>query len=197
MMAQSTNVYSLNAVGYINVTCPPGFSIVANQLNTTNNTIFGLLPVDPGGADDGTSVYEWNGHGFAVTTMNSSQAGNALWSPPSIATATTMNPGEAVFILNEATEADGVTPTNYVATFVGQVPQGTFTNALNPGSEVYGSLGAGIALLFWLYIISLSVLCGAEFNAQLYAASPHVARPAAEMCEITASARPSAPVQPR
>lgn len=33
-------------------------------------------------------------------------------------------------------------------------------------SEVYGSLGAGIALLFWLYLISLSVLCGAEFNAQ-------------------------------
>lgn len=33
-------------------------------------------------------------------------------------------------------------------------------------SEVYGPLGAGIALLFWLYIISLSVLCGAEFNAQ-------------------------------
>jgi membrane protein len=33
-------------------------------------------------------------------------------------------------------------------------------------SEVYGSLGAGIALLFWLYIISLSVLCGAEFNVQ-------------------------------
>jgi membrane protein len=40
-------------------------------------------------------------------------------------------------------------------------------------SEVYGSLGAGIALLFWLYIISLSVLCGAEFNAQLYAAALH------------------------
>ena len=33
-------------------------------------------------------------------------------------------------------------------------------------SRVYGSLGAGIALLFWLYLISLSVLCGAEFNAQ-------------------------------
>lgn len=33
-------------------------------------------------------------------------------------------------------------------------------------SEVYGSLGAGIALLIWLYLISLSVLCGAEFNAQ-------------------------------
>lgn len=38
-------------------------------------------------------------------------------------------------------------------------------------SEVYGSLGAGIALLFWLYIISLSVLAGAEFNAQLFPAN--------------------------
>ncbi len=37
-------------------------------------------------------------------------------------------------------------------------------------SEVYGSLGAGVALLFWLYIVSLSVLAGAEFNAQLYPA---------------------------
>jgi membrane protein len=36
-------------------------------------------------------------------------------------------------------------------------------------SQVYGSLGAGIALLFWLYIISLSVLCGAEFNTEFHA----------------------------
>ncbi len=37
-------------------------------------------------------------------------------------------------------------------------------------SQVYGSLGAAIALMFWLYIIALSVLCGSEFNAQLAAA---------------------------
>jgi membrane protein len=36
-------------------------------------------------------------------------------------------------------------------------------------SQVYGSLGAGIALLFWLYIISLSVLFGAEFNTEFHA----------------------------
>ena len=36
-------------------------------------------------------------------------------------------------------------------------------------SRVYGSLGAGIALLFWLDIISLSVICGAEFNTQFNA----------------------------
>jgi len=34
-------------------------------------------------------------------------------------------------------------------------------------SQVYGSLGAAIALMFWLYIIALSVLVGSEFNAQL------------------------------
>jgi membrane protein len=35
-------------------------------------------------------------------------------------------------------------------------------------SLVYGSLGAGIATLVWLYLVSLSVLIGAEFNAQLF-----------------------------
>jgi membrane protein len=33
-------------------------------------------------------------------------------------------------------------------------------------SRVYGSLGAAIALMFWLFLIALSVLIGAEFNAQ-------------------------------
>ncbi len=33
-------------------------------------------------------------------------------------------------------------------------------------SRVYGSLGAGIALLIWLYLIALCVLIGSEFNAQ-------------------------------
>jgi membrane protein len=33
--------------------------------------------------------------------------------------------------------------------------------------QVYGSLGAGIALLVWLFLIAVSVLMGAEFNAQV------------------------------
>ncbi len=35
-------------------------------------------------------------------------------------------------------------------------------------SVVYGSLGAGIATLVWLYITFFSILIGAEFNAQMY-----------------------------
>lgn len=33
---------------------------------------------------------------------------------------------------------------------------------------VYGSLAAGVATLVWLYLTSLSVLIGAEFNAQVF-----------------------------
>jgi membrane protein len=35
-------------------------------------------------------------------------------------------------------------------------------------SILYGSLGVGIALLVWMYMISLVVLVGAEFNAMLF-----------------------------
>ena len=39
-------------------------------------------------------------------------------------------------------------------------------------SQVYSSLGTGIALLFWLYIISLCILLGAEINAMIYYTHP-------------------------
>ena len=47
---------------------------------------------------------------------------------------------------------------------------------------VYGSIGAAIALLVWLYITALSVLCGAELNAQIYPPppSPEVQVPAGQ-----------------
>jgi membrane protein len=37
-------------------------------------------------------------------------------------------------------------------------------------SVVYGSLAAGIATLVWLYMVCLSILIGAEYNAQLFPA---------------------------
>jgi membrane protein len=35
-------------------------------------------------------------------------------------------------------------------------------------SIIYGSLGAGVALLVWMYLLSLIVFMGAEFNAMLF-----------------------------
>jgi membrane protein len=44
--------------------------------------------------------------------------------------------------------------------------------------QVYGSLGAGVALLVWLYIILVSVMIGAEFNAEVF---PKLQRAAAKV----------------
>lgn len=43
---------------------------------------------------------------------------------------------------------------------------GWYVTRLANYSQVYGSLGAGIALLVWLYLVFLSVLCGGEFNVE-------------------------------
>jgi len=40
--AQS-NVYSLNIVGYVNVVYPPGLTLTGNPLNSTSNTLNGIL----------------------------------------------------------------------------------------------------------------------------------------------------------
>ncbi len=50
--------------------------------------------------------------------------------------------------------------------FVSTLAFGWYVTRFANYSQVYGPLGAGIALLFWLYLVFLSFLCGAEFNAQ-------------------------------
>jgi membrane protein len=56
--------------------------------------------------------------------------------------------------------------------FVSTLLFGYYVTRFANYSQVYGSLGAAIALMFWLYIIALSVLIGAEFNAQRAAQGP-------------------------
>ncbi len=50
--------------------------------------------------------------------------------------------------------------------FVATLLFGVYVTRFANYSRVYGSLGAAIALMAWLYIIALCVLVGAEFNAQ-------------------------------
>ena len=60
-----------------------------------------------------------------------------------------------------------VLPGAFIATimwFVATLTFGWYVTRFANYSRVYGSLGAVIALLFWLDIISLCVICGAEFN---------------------------------
>jgi membrane protein len=63
-----------------------------------------------------------------------------------------------------------VVPGAVVATsiwFITTLVFGWYVTRVANYTQVYGSLGAGIALLFWLYFVFLSVLVGAEFNAQV------------------------------
>jgi hypothetical protein len=147
LMAQ---VYSQNAVGYVNVTVPPlGFAIVADQLlangsgqanyiSTAQST--GVLDQLLDNAHNGVIVSKLtNGTyvSFAVTA-NANPANPPSWQPS--AAGTTLNPGEAVWVYNPFS-------TNIVLTFVGTVPQGTgLTNTALVGSSVWTS-GGGISLI--------------------------------------------------
>jgi len=120
LMAQ---VYSLKAVGYINVVIPPGFSIIANQLNTTNNNFSPLLDsqVATGALNDLTFYKFKQGSGIAI--LNPDTLNTPPWDGN--ATTTTLNPGEAAFVRNPDA-------TNVTITFVGTVLTGAVntTNAL-------------------------------------------------------------------
>lgn len=117
-------VYSLNAVGYINVTCTPGFNLIANQLNTTNMTLGTLIP----NAQDGCIFYKFNAAGSWDIY---SYFGGYGWDPdPSTCS---LKPGEGGFFFNNQS-------TNFVFTFVGEVPQGSLTNSMPTGFSIRSSI---------------------------------------------------------
>ena len=108
-MAQS-NVYSLNVVGYYNVPCAMNSPImIANQLNTTNNTLGALIATPPPGSWYYKFTGSWNAYQFDVDDLT--------WYPDSLAT---MNLGEGgMFKAAAAT----------TLTFVGEVEQGALSVA--------------------------------------------------------------------
>lgn len=112
-------VFSVNAVGYINIDVPVGFSMIANQLVNSNNTVVGLFP----NASDGTTVYKFTGAGYDLSTYD---AGFGEWSNPALSLA----PGEGAFIR---------TLTPFKATFVGEVKTGDLSNPLPAGFSIRSS----------------------------------------------------------
>lgn len=110
-LAASTaqTVYSVNAVGYVNLSLPAGYSLIANPLNGTNNLLSTIMPNVP----EDTLIYKFN----PVTQQfaNANQFfGGFGWFPD-----TTLAPGEGAFI--------GL-PSATTLTFVGEVPQGNLVN---------------------------------------------------------------------
>ena len=123
-MAQS-NVYSLNVVGYYNITVGALQQVmIANQLNTTNNTLGSLLA--PPMVNNNDILYKYSG-GFSLSQYSTD---DGQWDP---SPAVTLNPGEAAFFKNEQS---AITET---LTFVGEVLQGSLTNTLPINIQVMRS----------------------------------------------------------
>jgi membrane protein len=71
-----------------------------------------------------------------------------------------------------------------VAWFLATLGFGWYLTRYADYSVVYGSFGAGVATLVWLYMVCFTILVGAEFNALVY---PTVGGPAVPL-PVTAPA---------
>lgn len=117
VVSSSAQVYSVNAVGYVNLQIPKGFSMIANPLKASSNTVGALLASAP----DGTTIYKFANGKFSINAKDFGEFGTP---------AETLNPGEGAFI-----EA----PAAFTVTFVGEVPQGALTQSIPKGFSIQAS----------------------------------------------------------
>jgi hypothetical protein len=118
-------VFSVNAVGYVNKTIPAnGFAMVSNPLKAATNTIDALFT----GVPPGTQVYVYTvGKGYDVGTFDDLDNSFGPVVGPK-----TLLPGQGVFVKNPTANA-------LTITFVGEVPQGALKTDLVAGLQIFSS----------------------------------------------------------
>jgi hypothetical protein len=122
--AVAQTVYSVNAVGYVNVTLNPGFSLIANPLDGEDNTIPVLFAAVP----KNTVIYKFDAaSGAFIPNVKNVITGN--WGDPAM----TLVPGEGAFVKIPDT-SEPVT-----VTFVGEVMQGSLSLPLPAGFSIASS----------------------------------------------------------
>jgi hypothetical protein len=138
LTSQAQNVYSLNVVGYVNVTLRPGYNLITPQLvDTANPTapISRILTNAPALAD-GSTFFGWNANLQTFT-----EAANWIGTPPDgpawyngdfsgFATDTAPR-GKSYFIFNSGVNTATLT-------LVGEVPQGANSAPVAPGYNFLG-----------------------------------------------------------
>jgi hypothetical protein len=117
-------VFSVNAVGYVNKTIPAnGFAMVSNPLKAADNTIDKLFA----GVPVGTTVYKYTpGTGYTIGTFD--DLDNSFGAIGK----TELLPGQGVFVKNP-----GATP--LTVTFVGEVMQGDVSQQMVAGLSMVSS----------------------------------------------------------
>lgn len=123
--SMNAQVYSANAVGYVNLSLPAGYSIIANPLNGTNNNLNTILPLAE--ANDFTTIFRWNPSIQNYRDAIIYELGAGGWGTSDAdPNALVLNPGEGFWI-----QPEGPTPLN--VTFVGEVPQGDLSAPIAGG----------------------------------------------------------------
>jgi len=123
-------VYSVNVVGYINLTLSPGLNLITVQLKGTNQNVNTLLgsttPIMP----DNSLLFTWNSTGQRYD--NALIGGGGVWYDASGNPSTaTLSPGQAFFIQVAGTA-------NVTLTLVGEVPTGPNAVSVANGLGFYG-----------------------------------------------------------
>jgi hypothetical protein len=123
-------VYSVNVVGFINMTVPAGgYALLGNQLNGTNNLVATIIPTF---VQDG-QLLTWDAAGQTFLQFFYDAGGG--WMDGNLNPANpALTPGQGFFLWNA-----GATP--YTVTFVGEVPQGTALNTtISPNYAMVASI---------------------------------------------------------
>jgi hypothetical protein len=122
-------VYSVNAVGYVNVNLVPGFNMVANPLdagagnNTVGKLFTNITPSVPAGLK--VFIFDSAAGQFGIPANYIPGVGFS----PAASANTEIRPGNGVFVFNPSANA-------LTLTFVGQVEQGNLSNPLPQGFSI-------------------------------------------------------------
>jgi len=114
-------IYSANLVGYVTVTLPPAFAMIADPLRSANNRVAELFKEMPDGAT--LSKFDSRLHHLSMNKLE-----HGKWANPG----ETLGPGEGAIFFNPTSDYKSLS-------FVGEVEQGDFSTPVPGGFTIQSS----------------------------------------------------------
>jgi hypothetical protein len=135
--SMAANVYSVNVVGYINVTVAPGYNLIANQLDVDGiDTVTTVLNPGTPSSQEGATTLKFSNGGFLSDTYanNTGDVGFIGWydSNTGNPSTNTIPPGVGFFYFNPGASA--------TLTLTGTVLQGTNSVHLGSGYSLISTI---------------------------------------------------------
>jgi hypothetical protein len=114
-------IQSVNVIGYVSVTLPPGFSMIANPLDAPSTTVADMFPNWP----EGTTLNRFDARVFRLAENSVAEG---VWSNP----AEKLLPGEGAIFFNPTQDYKSLS-------FTGDVMQGNLSVPIPAGFSIHSS----------------------------------------------------------